>query len=133
MPITVERPALVRGVASAAVVVVPVAIAGTVLTDGDSPSGVLVAAFSALTIGGLVLGAAVAASRQRLGLPLVHGLLTTLVLFAVLQAVRLVRRAIAGDDLEFARALSNLLVSLVAGTVGGLVGGRLGSRPTTHA
>jgi putative membrane protein (TIGR04086 family) len=120
--------ALLRGVAVAAVVVVPVAVAGTILTDGDDPSPGLVGLFSVLTLLGLVLGAAVAARRQDLGLPLAHGLVTTLVLFVVLQVIRLTRRAVAGDDLELAKAFSNLLLCLATGTIGGLAGGRLRAR-----
>jgi putative membrane protein (TIGR04086 family) len=128
MALSLDRAALARGVAVAAVVVVPVAVAGTVLTDGEDPSGALVAVFSVLTLFGLVAGASVAARRQDLGLPLFHGLITTLVLFAFLQALRLVRRALSGDDLELAKAFSNLLVCLVGGTVGGLIGGRMRTR-----
>ena len=118
--IDVDRPALRAGVAVAAAIAVPVALAYWLF---DDVQGVL-ALFTLLVLAGLVIGSAVAGSRQRTGAPLAHGLLTSLVVFGVLTLVRVARLLLGGDGAGGRWLVSNLLLSLIAGTVGGLIGGR---------
>ena len=82
---------------------------------------------------GLVAGSAVAAHRQEVGAPLVHGILTAAVLFVAIQLIGIVRRAITGDEIVWARILSSAVLALVAGAVGGVIGGRVEGRTHRNA
>jgi putative membrane protein (TIGR04086 family) len=127
--IDLDGDALRRGIAVAAAVSVPTALISWLFVDGEpGESRPLLVVFSLLVLAGLVIGAAVAARWQRTGTPLTHGLVTTVVVWAGLTVIRLVRLAWSGDGLDLAASVSNLLLSLVAGAVGGLIGGRLAGR-----
>ena len=54
-----------------------------------------------------------------------HGIVTALVTFLLVQGIGVIRHAIANEDILWSRVLSSALLSMVAGTVGGLVGARL--------
>jgi uncharacterized membrane protein YfcA len=127
--IDLDADALRKGIAVAAVITIPIALASWIWIDDESTKRQpVIVVFSLIVIGGLILGAALAAQLQRTGTPLAHGIVTVLVVWAVLSIVRLVRLTVAGDDLDVRGLVSNLLISLIAGTVGGLIGGR-GARP----
>lgn len=127
--IDVDTDALRRGVAVAAAVAIPVAVLAFVfIGDTAGERGPVLFLFSLVVLAALVAGAAVAGYLQRTGTPLAHGIVTALVVWAVLTVIRLVRLAFGDGDVAWAPVVSNLLLSLIAGTVGGLVGGRRAAR-----
>ena len=73
--IELDRAALVRGVAVAAVIAVPAALVGLWASDRDN-LGWLGGLAVVVVLAGLAAGAAVAAHRQQVGAPLTHGMLT---------------------------------------------------------
>ena len=127
--IELDRPALLRGLAVAAVIAVPAAIVGLWASDRDN-LGWLGALAVFVVLLGLIAGAAVAAHRQAVGAPLAHGIVTAATLFVVIQLIGLLRRAVTGDDIAWARILSSAVLALVAGAIGGVIGGRVEGR--TH-
>ena len=122
-----DRAALRDGVSVAALGAVPFGVIGR-LVVGEDGSSTLLGLFTVLVLIALVLGAGVASWRQERGRPLSHGIATAVVTFAVVQAVGVMRRALAADDIRWGRIASSALLSLVAGLVGGLLGGVMRSR-----
>ena len=122
-----DRGALRAGALTAAAVAVPAGVIAQVLDDGDD-AGWLVTVLGLVVLGGLVLGAAIAARRQREGTPLTHGMVTAVGVFVVVQAAGVLRRTLSGDDVTWSRLLSNLLLSMLAGVAGGMIGSRLNDR-----
>jgi hypothetical protein len=120
--VSIEPPALVVGISTAAMIAVPVAIVGGVLYHQGHRGAANLLGFVALVA--VAIGAGRAARAQHQGTPLAHGLLTALALWVVLQAIRLAVRAIGHDPLQPAKAFSNLLLALVAGLIGALVAAR---------
>ena len=127
--IELDRPALLRGMAVAALIAVPAALVGLWASDRDD-LGWLGALAVVVVLLGLIIGAAVAAHRQEVGAPLAHGIVTAAALFVLIQVVGIVRRAIIGDEIVWARILSSAVLALVAGAIGGVIGGRVEGR--TH-
>ena len=111
LPGQLDARALYEGGLIAAVIAVPAGVIGRVLADRpDQPDWLW------------VLGAGVAAWRQDRGLPLVHGVVTAVGVFVVVQTLGVVIRLARGDSVTWSRIASSLLLSLMAGTVGGLLG-----------
>jgi putative membrane protein (TIGR04086 family) len=124
--------ALYEGFSVAAMIAVPAGVVGRVLSDRDSDFGWLWVLVVVVLVG-LVLGSGVAAWRQEKGLPLTHGVLTGVGTFVVVQAIGVTIELIVGDDVNWTRIASSLLLSLMAGTVGGVLGSILlnhGAPPT---
>jgi xanthine/uracil/vitamin C permease (AzgA family) len=118
---TLDRPAIARGVALAAIIAVPSGVAAVVV-DG---SGLLVL----IALVGLTLGAMRAAQLQSVGMPLRHGIVTAVGVFVAIQAIGVARRAVDPDvGVGWARIASNIVLSVLCGTIGGVIGGRLGVR-----
>lgn len=91
--------------------------------------------FALATMFGLLEGAAYAATHQRLGTPLLHGIVVAVGVFVVVQAAGLARRSLAGDDLHWSLVISSLVLSAFVGMLGGLMAGWLRSlkgRPPMH-
>ena len=124
-----DRHALVAGALRAALVAVPAGLVAQVLAGDDDDAGGGVALLAVVVLVGLTWGAASAARRQRRGTPLTHGIVTAAGVFVVVQAVGIVRRAIAGQDITWSRLASSLLLSLLAGLLGGVIGSRLNRLP----
>ena len=123
----IDWPALWAGVIVAVVICVPAALIGQALDDNsanEDPSGAaLLLVF--VVLAGLVIGAAIAAQRQDVGAPLVHGIAAALVSFALVQGVGILRQFAVSEDISWGGILSSALLSMVAGSVGGLIGARL--------
>ena len=129
-----DRAALVTGIVVSLLICVPAALIGQSLDDAsssDNPSTV-VSLLAILVLAGLVVGATVAARRQTLDAPLVHGIVTAIVTFVLVQGVGILRRFATSEDVSWSRILSSALLSMVAGTVGGLIGGRLRHQAEQH-
>lgn len=122
-----DRAALIAGIITAVIICVPAALIGQAIDDpstNDNPSaGALL--LVAVVLVGLAIGATVAAMRQQVGAPLVHGIVTALVTFVLVQGIGVIRHLLENEDVLWSRVLSSALLSMVAGTVGGLIGGRL--------
>jgi hypothetical protein len=125
--VRIDWPALWAGVIVSVVICVPAALIGQGLDENganDDPSGgALLLVF--VVLAGLVIGAAIAAQRQDVGAPLVHGIAAALLSFALVQGVGLVRQFAVSEDVSWGGILSSALLSMVAGSVGGLIGARL--------
>jgi putative membrane protein (TIGR04086 family) len=125
--VKLDRPALIAGIVTAVIICVPAALIGQAIDDpstNDSPSaGALV--LVGVVLVGLAAGATIAARRQQVGAPLVHGIVTAIVTFVLVQGIGVIRHAAASEDILWSRVLSSALLSMVAGTIGGIIGGRL--------
>ncbi len=122
-----DRAAIVPGVIVAVVIAVPAAIIGQAVDDSstnDGPSAVVVL-LVALVLVGLTAGATIAARRQEMDAPLVHGIVTALIAFVLVQGVGVIRHVITDEDVMWSQVLSSALLSMLAGTLGGIIGGRL--------
>lgn len=122
-----DRAALIAGIVVSLIICVPAALIGQALDDSSSSNNpsTTVSLLAILVLVGLVVGATVAARRQTLDAPLVHGIVTAIVTFVLVQGIGVLRRFATSEDVSWSRILSSALLSMVAGTVGGLVGGRL--------
>jgi putative membrane protein (TIGR04086 family) len=82
----------------------------------------------------LAAGAYIAAKRQTTGTPMMHGIITSIAVVALLTIVRVLWNAFDNTrtPLSFASVVSNLLLAIVCGIVGGVIGGRHGRSPATH-
>jgi hypothetical protein len=113
--------ALRDGVAVAALGAVPFGVIGTLIVGEGGSSGVR-GLLALGVLSGMVLGAGVAAWRQRAGRPLTHGMATAVVTFAAVQVVGVARRLVVSDDIRWGRIVSSAALTLVAGALGGLLG-----------
>ena len=110
----------------------PLTIIALVFFDSKKGSGWA----GILTIGaffGFIIGAGQAAWRQELGTPLMHGIVTAVGVYVVVQGVIVVGKLVAGSDVHWVRILFSLSLTLFAGLIGGALGSSLnkrGVRPT---
>ncbi len=111
--------AIRQGVSVAVMFALPFGVAAAVVRDDRKG---LAAVLAVLALGGLFVGAGVAAWKQTRGTPLTHGIVTSVGVFIAIQAIGIVRRLIAGDPLHGGRIASSLVLSAFAGVLGGLVG-----------
>jgi len=118
--VELDRPAVLKGMAIAGAIAVPFALLGLAASDESSLGwagwlsvlGVLL---------GLVIGAFIAARDQDVGAPLTNGIVAAVGVYVVVQGIGIIKRAVAGDELNWAKYASSLLLSIVAGTVGALL------------
>ena len=113
--------ALKHGAAVTLVFAVPFSAASRLVHDNDSQSDLVVPLVLAAIVG-FVLGAGVAAWRQRSGTPLSHGIVTATGTFAAVQGALVVINLIRGADVRWFAIFFNLTVTLAAGSIGGLLG-----------
>jgi xanthosine utilization system XapX-like protein len=117
--VELDRPAIVKGMVMAAVIAVPFALLGLAASDDGLGWGGWLSVLGVLL--GLVIGGFFAARDQRVGAPLTNGIVAALGVYVVVQGLGIVKRLIAGDDLNWAKYASSMLLSIVAGTVGALL------------
>ena len=116
-----DREAITAGVSVAAMIAIPAAIVGRWGADRDwDTAGILV--INLISLGGLFLGAGVAAWRQRVGTPLSHGLVVALGSYAAIQLVFIVIRSARGAEVRWGSIVANVFLALGAGMLGGLAG-----------
>ncbi len=127
-----DRDALVAGGSVTAMFAAPFAVVGRIALDADWSDSIVVLCNLGM-IGGLVLGAGVAAWRQQRGTPLSHGIVVALATYFVIQAVLVVVRAVRGDDADVGAVLFNTAFALGAGFLGGWLGQLLLRRGITPA
>lgn len=114
-----DASALRQGGSVAAFFALPFGIAAAFFRDDRKG---LASALTVLVLVGLVLGAGVAAWKQRRGTPLTHGIVTAVGAFVVIQTFGVARRSLAGEPLHWSRIVSSLVLSGLAGMLGGLMG-----------
>jgi putative membrane protein (TIGR04086 family) len=107
-------------------------VAGLAFRERSQHRGALTLVSLAVLVA-LVVGAAIAAKAQPTGTPMMHGILTALIVTVLLTAIRLIWHAF--DDtrtpVSFASVVSNLLLAIVCGMIGGVIGGRRRRSPAT--
>ena len=120
-PSRFDRRALWSGASTAAMIAVPVQVIARLVVDENQRSGWSVV-LTLLILGGLVLGAGVAAWHQQRNTPLSHGVVTAGGVFIAVQLVFSVVKVIQGDTIAWGRIVVSLGLSLVAGICGGMLG-----------
>ena len=126
-----DLPALREGALVALVFAVPFSVASRLVHD-DNPDSTLVVPLLLAAVIGFVLGAGVAAWRQRTSTPLSHGIVAAVGTYTVVQGVLVTIKLIRGAEIHWFAIVFNLTVTLAAGCVGGLLGmalQRLGLEP----
>lgn len=101
----------------------------------DSDSSGLNALFFFGAMFGFVLGGGCAAWVQRLGTPMSHGVLTTIVAYLGAQSVFVVIRLVRGESVNWFGVFFTLSLVILAGLFGGLLGSQLqarGFRPSSR-
>lgn len=113
--------ALKAGASVTVVFAAPFLVAARLVADRDSTSTLALFLILAAIIG-FVVGAGVAAWRQRTRTPLMHGIVTSAGTFLVVQGVFVIVKLIRGSDVRWLNILFTLTVTVFAGMVGGLLG-----------
>jgi putative membrane protein (TIGR04086 family) len=113
--------ALRAGVSVTVMFAAPFLIAARIVAEHNEHSAVIVPLIL-IALVGFVLGAGVAAWRQRSRTPLSHGMVTAAGTFIVVQAVFVVINLIRGADIRWFNIFFTLTVTLFAGMIGGLLG-----------
>ena len=118
--VELDRAAVVKGMVVAGAIAVPFALLGLAASDEDSLGWAGWLSVLGILLG-LVIGGFLAGRDQRVGAPLTNGIVAAVAVYVVVQGIGIVKRAVAGDDLNWAKYASSLLLSIVAGTVGALL------------
>jgi len=118
--VELDRPAVLKGMAAAAVIAVPFALLGLAASDEDSLGWAGWLSVLGILLG-LVIGGFLAARDQQVGAPLTHGIVAAMAVYVIVQGIGILKRAVAGEELNWAKYASSLLLSIVAGTVGALL------------
>jgi hypothetical protein len=113
--------ALKQGAAVALVFAIPFSVASRLVHD-NNPKSTLVVPLVLAAIVGFVLGAGVAAWRQRTNTPLSHGIVAATGTYVAVQGALVVVNLIRGADIRWFAIFFNLTVTLGAGCIGGLLG-----------
>lgn len=111
----------------ALLVAVPFSFAARWFADNGSNSGAPIW-LSLLALIGFFLGAGIAAWVQTRDLPLVHGIVTAVITYAVAQAVFVIIRLVLGREVRWFALFFNLTAVALAGLLGGFVGGAMHRR-----
>ena len=119
--------ALRAGVGVTVMFAAPFLIAARVVADNDSKSPWAVPLIL-VAIVGFVLGAGVAAWRQRCRTPLSHGIVTAGGTFVIVQGIFVVINLIRGNDVRWFNIAFTLTLTMFAGMIGGLLGINLQKR-----
>jgi len=118
--VELDRPAVVKGMVVAGAIAIPFALLGLAASDDDSLGWAGWLSVLGILLG-LVIGGFLAGRDQRVGAPLTNGIVAAVAVYVIVQGIGIVKRAVAGDELNWAKYASSLLLSIVAGTVGALL------------
>ena len=113
--------AIREGASVAVLFAVPFTIIARLAFDDDDKSG-WASVLALASVLGFVLGAGVAAWRQRRGTPLSHGVVTAVGVFLVVQVLFAVIRVAGGNSLNVGKIIVSLSLTALAGLLGGLLG-----------
>ena len=111
----------------ALILAVPFSFAARWFADNGDDSGAA-AWLSVLALVGFVLGAGIAAWVQARDLPLIHGIVTAVLTYAVAQAVFVTIRLVLGREVHWFAVFFNLTAVAFVGLLGGIVGSMLHRR-----
>lgn len=128
---TVDGEALLKGIALAIVICLPIALVGEIVagSDEDDPSRWAFALYFAVLVG-FVAGGYVAARAAR-DYPYTNGALAALAAFVVIQGIAIVIRLVGDEPIRYVAVVFNGLLAYGCGLTGALAGARTTSRPTT--
>ena len=113
--------AIREGASVAVLFAVPFTIIARLAFDDDDKSG-WASVLALASFLGFVLGAGVAAWRQRRGAPLSHGVVTAVGVFVVVQVLFAAIRVAGGNSLNVGKIIVSLSLAALAGLLGGLLG-----------
>ncbi|MEK9939332.1 MAG: hypothetical protein VW552_11420 [Ilumatobacter sp.] len=114
------------GASVSLVFAVPAAVIARLVADSAGPG--IIPLLYLVFIGGFIVGGGCAAWVQRVGMPLMHGLVAAGATYAAAQAVLIVVELLTGDPVDWFNVIFQLTVVLGAGFIGGFLGGRLRAR-----
>jgi hypothetical protein len=115
--------ALRAGGSVSLVFAIPAAVIARLVADSAAPG--VVPVLYLVFIGGFVVGGGCAAWVQRVGMPLMHGLVAAGATYLLAQAVLVLVELLTGDEVDWFNIVFQLTVVLGAGLLGGFLGGRL--------
>ncbi|MEL0074881.1 MAG: hypothetical protein VW708_02040 [Ilumatobacter sp.] len=121
-----DTAALRAGASVSLVFAVPTAVIARLVADSAGPG--IIPLLYLVFIGGFIVGGGCAAWVQRVGMPLMHGLVAAGATYAAAQAVLIVVELLTGDPVDWFNVIFQLTVVLGAGLIGGFLGGRLRAR-----
>lgn len=121
-----DTAALRAGASVSLVFAVPAAVIARLVADSAGPG--VIPLLYLVFIGGFIVGGGCAAWVQRVGMPLMHGLVAAGATYAAAQAVLIVVELLTGDSVDWFNVIFQLTVVLGAGLIGGFLGGRLRAR-----
>ena len=121
-----DAAALRAGASVSLVFAVPAAVIARLVADSAGPG--IIPLLYLVFIGGFIVGGGCAAWVQRVGMPLMHGLVAAGATYAAAQAVLIVVELLTGDSVDWFNVIFQLTVVLGAGLIGGFLGGRLRAR-----
>ena len=122
-----DTAALRAGASVSLVFAVPPSILAVLLANSTIPDGARLILYL-IPAGGFIVGGGCAAWVQRVGMPLMHGLVAAGATYAAAQAVLIVVELLTGDSVDWFNVIFQLTVVLGAGLIGGFLGGRLRAR-----
>lgn len=118
-----DAAALRAGGSVSLVFAIPAAVIARLVADSAAPG--VVPALYLVFIVGFIVGGGCAAWVQRVGMPLMHGLVAAGVTYLLAQAVLVMIELLTGDEVDWFNVMFQLTVVLGAGLLGGFLGGRL--------
>ena len=121
-----DTAALRAGASVSLVFALPAAVIARLVADSAGPG--IIPLLYLVFIGGFIVGGGCAAWVQRVGMPLMHGLVAAGATYAAAQAVLIVVELLTGDSVDWFNVIFQLTVVLGAGLIGGFLGGRLRAR-----
>jgi len=121
-----DTAALRAGASVSLVFAVPAAVIARLVADSAGPG--IIPLLYLVFIGGFIVGGGCAAWVQRVGMPLMHGLVAAGATYSAAQTVLILIELLTGDSVDWFNVIFQLTVVLGAGLVGGFLGGRLRAR-----
>lgn len=121
-----DTAALRAGASVSLVFAVPAAVIARLVADSAGPG--IIPLLYLVFIGGFIVGGGCAAWVQRVGMPLMHGLVAAGATYSAAQAVLILVELLTGDSVDWFNVIFQLTMVLGAGLVGGFLGGRLRAR-----
>jgi putative membrane protein (TIGR04086 family) len=114
-----DRDSILKGMAAAIIVCLPLAIVANVVRDRHPNSALLPILFIAVIVGFLFAG--FVAARSATDAPYSNGAVAALAGFVVIQAVAVVVRVVGDKPVNAGRIVGTGLIAYAAGLLGGLV------------
>ena len=117
-----ELDAVLKGMAVAIVIGLPVLIVGNVVENNDSDSRLVLPLFVALLLGFALAG--FVASRSARSYAYTNGAVAALLGFLVIACVSTISRAVGSESIEYGKLVATALLAYGCGLTGGVAGAR---------